>query len=85
MPVLENPQGRANIYPTGGVVPCLRLMVWTPEVPPGTHLLVKHGQQFDICFISYYQVPINVTAGWTAFLVNTMCLFIQLGRLEQFG
>jgi len=25
------------------------------------HPLTRHGQQFDICFPSYYQVP---TAGW---------------------
>ena len=41
-----------------------------------------HGQQFDICFPSYYQVPIDVTAGWAASLVNTRSPFIQLDGLE---
>ena len=42
-----------------------------------------HGQQFDICFPGYYQVPIDVTAEWAAFLVNTRSSLIQLGGLEQ--
>ena len=39
------------------------MMVWVPEV--------VRGQQFDICFPSYYQVPIDVTAGWAASPVYT--------------
>jgi len=37
--------------------------VWAPEVPPGPHPLMR---QFDICFPSLCQVPIDVTAGWVA-------------------
>ena len=49
-----------------------RVMVWIVEVPPGPHALNNgHGQQFEVCFSSYYQVPIDVPAGWAAFLVNT--------------
>jgi len=32
---------------------------------------VRHGQQFDICFPSLHQVPIDVTAGWAASPVGT--------------
>jgi len=39
--------------------------------PTWTTPISRHGQQFDICFPSYYQVPIDVTAGWAASLVNT--------------
>ena len=31
--------------------------------PTRTTPISGHGQQFDICFPSYYQVPIDVTAG----------------------
>ena len=34
-------------------MPCSRMMVWAPKVPPGPHPLTRHGQQFDICFPSY--------------------------------
>ena len=44
-----------------------KVMVWAPKVPPGP--ISGHGQQFDIRFSSYYQVPIAVTAGWAAFPV----------------
>jgi len=40
-------------YPAGGAVPCPRMKVWAPEVPPGPHPLARHGQQFDICFPRY--------------------------------
>ena len=33
-PVLVNPPGR-------GLVPCPRVMVWAPKVPPGPHPLVQ--------------------------------------------
>jgi len=52
-----------SYYPTGGAVPCPRMKVWVPEDPPGPHPSAKHGQQFDICFPSLHQVPIDVTAG----------------------
>jgi len=39
--------------------------------------------RFDICFPTYYQVPIDVTAGWGASIVNTRSPFLQLGGLEQ--
>ena len=40
-------------------------------------------RQLSICFPIYYQLPIDVTAGWAASLVNTRSPFIQLGGLEQ--
>ena len=33
--------------------------IWTTPIS-------RHGQQFDICFPSYHQAPIDVTAGWAA-------------------
>ena len=33
--------------------------------PTWTTPISGHGQQFDICFPSYYQVPIDVTAKWS--------------------
>jgi len=50
--------------PSGGAVPCPRV---TPEVPPVPHPLARHEQWLDICFPNYYQVSIDVTAGWAAF------------------
>ena len=47
------------------------------QSPTWTTPISRHGQQFDICFPSYYQVPIDVTAGWAASLVNTKSPFIQ--------
>ena len=64
------------------------MMVRAPKVTPGPHLIAKHGQQFDICSRSYYQVPIDVAAGWAAspddtrlpgFHLNKLCI------LEQYG
>jgi len=43
-------------------------MVWESQVPPGPHPWAKHGLQLNICFPSYYQVPIDVTARWATFL-----------------
>ena len=58
-------QRRARMLQAARVVPYPRVMVWTPEIPPEAHdhQLVSYRQQFDICFPSYYQVPIDVTAG----------------------
>ena len=41
-------------------------------------------RQLSICFPIYYQLPIDVTAGWAASLVNTRSPFIQLGGLKQY-
>ena len=41
----------------------------------GPHPLARHGQQFDICFASFYQVPIDVTAGWAVSTVDTRSQF----------
>jgi len=49
-------------------VPCPKMKVWAPKVPPGPHPLARHGQQFDICFPSLHQ---DVTAGWAASPVGT--------------
>ena len=43
-----------------------RVMVWAHET--GLRPLARHGQQFDIWFPTYYQVPIDATAGWAASL-----------------
>jgi len=64
-------------YSTGGAVPCPKVMVWAPEVPPRPHPFSGHGQQFDIRFSSYYQVPIDVTAGTVACPVDTKSPFVQ--------
>jgi len=68
-PVLANPPG-GGLVPHGWGCSMPRVMVWAPEVPPGPPIS-GHGQQFDISFPSYYQVPIDVTPGWAASLVNT--------------
>jgi len=38
---------REGWYPTGGAVPCPRLMVWALEVSSEPHSLARHGQQLD--------------------------------------
>jgi len=45
------------------------------QSPTWTIPISGQGQQFDVCFPSYYHVPI----GWAASLVNTRSPFIQLG------
>ena len=62
-----------GLYLAGGAVPCSKVMVWASKVLPGPYRWLRHGQQFDICFPRYYQIPIDVTGS----------LFTQLGRLEQ--
>jgi len=41
------------------------------QSPTWTTPISGHGQQCDICFPSYYQVPIDATAGWAASPVHT--------------
>jgi len=43
---------------------------------------VKHGQQLEICFPSYYQLPIDVTAGWVGFhlTAGTKVKFLAQGN-----
>jgi len=58
--------------PTDGcAMPHPRMRVWAPEIPSGSHPLARHGQQFEICFPSLNQVPIDATAGWAASPVGT--------------
>jgi len=67
--VLANPP-REGWYPASRAVPCPRVMVWAPEVPPVPHPLARLGHLLP----SYYQVPIDVTAA--ASLVYTRLYLI---------
>jgi len=44
----------------------------------------RHVQQFDICLPSYYEVPIDITAGWAASLDNTTFPFIHTHSLTPY-
>ena len=80
----KSTRGGLMPLPEGGLMPhrwgCTmpRVIAWAPEVPPGPHPLANMDLRS-----SYYQVPIDVTAGWTTSLVNTRSSFTQLSRLEQ--
>ena len=60
-----------------------RVMVQALKVSPRPQPLVRHGQQFDICFPSYYQVLIDVTAGWTASLVPHLYTWVDWGNVSK--
>ena len=70
-PVLANPPGilQVGLYHAQGDGVGTRHPTWTTPIS-------RHGQQFDIYFPNYYQVPVDVTAGWAASLVNTRLLYL---------
>ena len=80
--MLANPPGGGLVPGRWGSTMYQGDGVGTQSLSWTTHIRA-HGQQFEIRFASYYQVPIDVTVGWAASLVNTRSPFIQLGRLEQ--
>jgi len=48
-----------------------------------TSQCLTRQRQLIICFPSYYQTPIKVTAWWAAFPVHNRSTFMQLSKLEQ--
>ena len=61
-PVLANPPGEGWCSAAGGAVPCPGWWCGHPRSTP----INGHRLQFDICFFSYDQIPIDFTAGWAA-------------------
>jgi len=58
-----------------------KVIVLTTKVPPRPHPLARCGQQFDICS-SYYQVPIDVTAGWAASPGLHLCSWVDWSNVH---